>query len=125
MKNRVFAFFLLPALLTGCSGPGAGKRATSIKATGEILPDLRLHGRIATINHQGQFVVVDFNVGGIPPLQARMNVYRGNNVVGTINLSGPINDNLVAADIVSGDLEVGDMAIWDQKKPPDGTSKNP
>jgi hypothetical protein len=78
-----------------------------------VVPDERSYGRIATVNPQGQFVVVDFNVGTIPPLQTSMNVYRKNEVVGVIRLSGPVRENLVAGDIVSGEAAVGDTAIWD------------
>lgn len=75
-----------------------------------------MRGRIATLNPTGQFVVVDFNVGAIPPLRSRMNVYRSYTVVGVIQLTGPVRDNLVAADILSGEVAVGDEAIWDRAK---------
>jgi len=33
-----------------------------------------------------------------------------------IQLTGPVRDNLVAADILSGEVAVGDEAIWDRAK---------
>lgn len=103
---------LLLLLEIGCAGTGK-VRDTPSHPTVRWTPDTRLHGRVASLNQQGQFVVVDFNVGRIPPLNTQMNVYRKNQIVGVINLSGPVNDNLVAGDIVNGSPAVGDVAIWD------------
>jgi hypothetical protein len=99
-------------LFAGCAG-GPEKRSPGAASRVHIIVDQRLHGRIVTLNQAGQFVVVDFNVGVVP---SRMNVYRGNKIVGVINLAGPRNDNLVAGDIVSGEAAVGDEAILDDEK---------
>jgi hypothetical protein len=114
--NRPTAMLFTVALLVfGCAAPPTKK--PSPQPVVRIVPDERLHGRIATINSPGQFAVLDFNVGRIPPLRSELNVYRGNEVVGVVRLTGPARDNLVAADIVDGELAVGDRAIWDQKRP--------
>lgn len=104
--------FGLLVLATGCA---TARQPPRPKPQAQILPDNRLQGRVAQINAQGQFVVVDFNVGAIPPLETVMNVYRGNAVVGVIRLTGPTRDNLVAGDIVQGEAGVGDQAIWDRE----------
>ena len=113
---RAFAILLALTLpVIGCAGPRPPKPAASPKV--RIVPDERLHGRIATINLPGQFAVVDFNVGAIPPLQSELNVYHGNEIVGVVRLTGPVRDNLVAGDILRGELVVGDQAIWDRPAP--------
>lgn len=114
IRNSVVSVLCL-LLVSGCvpaqrTEPRAGAGAP------RIMHDSRLHGRIATVNLRGQFVVVDFNVGAIPPLPAKMNIYRGNDIVGRIRLGGPANDNLVAGDILEGELRVGDVAIWDAEQ---------
>lgn len=115
MIHRAAIALFSITLLSGCATRTVSHEQPA--STVRIVPDPRLHGRIASVNTQGQFVVIDFNVGRIPPLNSHMQVYRENKVVGEINLSGPINDNLVAADVVRGELTLGDLAIWDSEKP--------
>lgn len=116
MMNRHTVFLLaLTVLAAGCASPRPKKPVAQPAA--KIVPDERLHGRIATVNVQGQFVVVDFNVGAIPPLQSQLSVYRGNVIVGSVRLSGPMRDNLVAGDLVNGEAAVGDVAIWEGTRP--------
>jgi len=112
MNCRHVILFASCLLLTACSATGPGSRSPQSRPG--LVMDERLRGRIATLNTAGQFVVVDFNVGAIPPLRSRMNVYREDTVVGLIQLTGPVRDNLVAADVVSGAVAVGDEAIWDR-----------
>lgn len=114
MNCHAVILVALTGMVTGCAAPRPSKPAAQPAA--KIVPDERLHGRIATVNMQGQFVVVDFNVGAIPPLQSQLNVYRGNVIVGAVWLSGPVRDNLVAGDLVNGEAAVGDVAIWDGAK---------
>lgn len=115
MIHRVAILLLSLTLLNGCATKSESTARTESQV--KIVPDPRLHGRIASVNTQGQFVVVDFNVGRIPPLHSRMQLFRGNKAVGVINLSGPVNDNLVAADVIEGEPAVGDIAIWNTDPP--------
>lgn len=114
MNCRHIILFASCLLLTACSATGPGSRDKQLRPG--LVVDERLRGRIATLNPAGQFVVVDFNVGAIPPLRSRMNVYRDERIVGVVQLTGPVRDNLVAADILSGEVAVGDEAIWDRAK---------
>lgn len=102
-------------MVAGCAGGSSAGRTRPAVKPDELRPDVRLHGRVVSTNEQGQFVVVDFNVGEIPPLQTRMNVYRDGRTVGELKLTGPARDNLVAADITRGEAAVGDEAIWDRE----------
>lgn len=115
MKRPTAILFTVALLAFGCAAPRTKK--PSPQAAVRLVPDERLHGRIATINSPGQFAVLDFNVGRIPPLKSELNVYRGNEIVGVVRLTGPARDNLVAADILNGELVVGDRAIWDRDRP--------
>ncbi len=111
MKYCWLAVFLVALVLTGCATSPAAKPAARPQV--RLLPDERPYGRIATVNPQGQFVVVDFNVGTVPPLESKLNVYRNNRVVGVVQLTGPVRQSLVAGDIVRGEADVGDEAILD------------
>jgi len=111
---------LLALVLGGCSSP----TETDITApTGfgnaVMKPDTRLRGSVRTVNEQGQYVIVDFGLGMIPALQTEMNVYRGGDVVGVVQLTGPIRRSTVAGDIVSGEAGVGDVVIVDPPEEPD------
>lgn len=111
--KHLLALAVTASVLVGCAaGPQNG---ASRPAKLQLRADTRLRGTVATVNEPGQFVVVDFSVGTIPPLATRMNVYRGQEIVGQIELTGPARDNLVAGDVVSGSPKVGDEAIWDEE----------
>lgn len=114
---------LLACALAGCATPRPAPSAAPPKV--RLVPDERLHGRIATVNTTGQFVVVDFNVGAMPPLGTKLNVYRTNEVVGVVRLTGPVQENFVAGDIVRGEAAAGDRAIWDREPEQDLETKSP
>lgn len=65
-------------------------------------------GRVHSVNPGLRFLVVDYTLGGMPPLQSRLTVYRNNEKIGEIRLSGPERNGFVAADILEGILQVGD-----------------
>ena len=65
-------------------------------------------GRVHTLNPGLRFVVVDYTLGGMPPLHSRLNVYRNNEKIGEVRLSGPERNGFVAADILEGILQIGD-----------------
>lgn len=80
-------------------------RTNRADSTPIVLPT---SGRIHSINAGLQFVVVDYTLGGIPPLQSLLPVYRGDQKVGQIRLTGPERNGFVAADVVEGILQNDD-----------------
>ena len=82
----------------------AATNAPPVAAPG-ILP---ASGRIHALNPGLRFVVIDYTLGGLPPLQSLLHVYRGTERVGQVRLSGPERNGFAAADIVEGILQVGD-----------------
>lgn len=65
-------------------------------------------GRVAAVNAKLRFVVLDFGLSRLPEVEQRLNVYRQGQKIGEVKVSGPtINQNTVA-DILSGDVQVGD-----------------
>jgi hypothetical protein len=73
-----------------------------------ITPDQSLTGSVASVNSQLRFVVLTFPFGELPPVGARMNVFRNNAIVGEITITGPAHDNNTVADIVFGEAQKGD-----------------
>lgn len=123
MNCRLLIALPLALVLAGCAASPSAQPAARKQV--RLVPDERPYGRVATVNPQGQFVVVDFNVGPIPPLQTTLNVYRKNEVMGVIRLTGPVRENLVAGDIVSGEAAVGDTAIWDPEDEQQSAEREP
>ncbi|HUJ10008.1 MAG TPA: hypothetical protein VL171_08280 [Verrucomicrobiae bacterium] len=66
--------------------------------------------KIVSVNPELKFVVVDFSSRVMPPVGTRLNVYRGDKVAGTIQLTEPVRAQLATADILQGEVRVGDEA---------------
>jgi hypothetical protein len=73
-----------------------------------VTPSNALVGKVAKVNPNSRFVVVNFAAGQMPALGQIMPVYRHGLKVGELKISGPqLEDNLVA-DLVAGEAEAGD-----------------
>jgi hypothetical protein len=70
------------------------------------MPALQDTGKIAKVN--ATFVILTFPVGGIPPINQKLNVYRKGIKVGEVKVTGPQRDINTVADIISGELQVND-----------------
>ena len=66
--------------------------------------------RIASVNSELGFAVVDFAAQTMPPVGTRVNVYRGDKRVGTVRITEPVHAPLATADVVDGEVRVGDEA---------------
>ncbi len=65
-------------------------------------------GRIHSINLGLRFVVIDYTLGGMPALGSMLPVYRSQEKVGMVRLSGPERNGFVAGDIADGFLQIDD-----------------
>lgn len=68
-----------------------------------------LRGEILSVNAKKKFVVVDFKRNSIPPVGSRFGVYRDGNFVGSISLTNPIKPPYASADIMTGEIQYGDI----------------
>jgi len=66
--------------------------------------------RIASVSAQYRFVVVDFSSRSLPSLGTKLLVYRDGRRVGVIQITEPVRAQFATADILEGDLRVGDEA---------------
>jgi len=66
--------------------------------------------RITQVNDQFHFVVIDFSGRTLPVAGTRVSVYRGEQRVGTVEITEPVRSHFATADILEGDLQVGDEA---------------
>ena len=116
---RWLGALLSAGLLAGCAtnqppgplGSGAGTSPPSGGTTNRhliVTPGQTIHGRVASVNAGGRFVVLTFPLGTMPALEKRLNVYREGLKVGELKVTGPQLDINIDADITAGECRVGD-----------------
>jgi hypothetical protein len=91
----------------GNSGKGKEPAKPDEKVT-VVKPDDRVHGKVASVNPNLRFVVMDFPLRKMPALEQRLNVYRNAQKVGEVKVTGPALDTTIAGDITAGEAQLGD-----------------
>ena len=66
-------------------------------------------GRIVGVREPLRFVIVDFTNSRLPQLDQQLNVYRLDQKVAVVKVSGPYLGTTVAADITAGEVLEGDL----------------
>jgi hypothetical protein len=70
--------------------------------------DRRVQGRIVSSYPALRFVVMDFALWGMPAIDQRLDVYRNNQKIGEVKVTGPAVDTSIAGDLTAGEARVGD-----------------
>ena len=73
-----------------------------------VTPDLSPMGRVALVNNEARFVVINFPPGTVPPVGQPMNVNHRGLKIGEVKITGPQRDNDTVADLTTGAAYVGD-----------------
>jgi hypothetical protein len=74
-----------------------------------VTPDNSLTARVVSYNATGRFVVLSFPVGQMPKPNQSLFLYREGMKVGEVKIdSSQQRDNLIVADLVTGEAQVGD-----------------
>ena len=73
-----------------------------------VTPATGLSGKVALVNVDARFVVLNFPVGQMPVVGQRLHVYRNGLKVGELSVTGPQKDDNTVADITAGDAAKGD-----------------
>jgi hypothetical protein len=73
-----------------------------------VTPDNSLTANVVSYNPAGRFVVLGFPVGRMPRLEQSLFLYRNGLKVGEVKVTGPQRDNNIVADLVAGEVQVGD-----------------
>lgn len=129
LSMRSLVLILLAALaLTGCRSarPGAspepvdGKKKSPRPAQGstrgpravdapiQVTPVMEGVTRIVFVNSALRYVVIDFFLNPLPQVDQRMSAYRGGLKVAELKISRESTGSHVAADILAGEVQVGD-----------------
>jgi len=75
-----------------------------------VTPSASAPGRIDSVNMKARYVVISFPIGTVPPLDTHLNVYRNGLKVAELKVTPPQQNNLTAADIITGECQLGDEA---------------
>lgn len=63
---------------------------------------------VALARAEHGFVVIDFGPRAVPATGTRLKVFRAGRNVGTVRITEPVRGRFATADIVEGDVRVGD-----------------
>jgi hypothetical protein len=104
------SLILLTAVVvfSGCAHHRASTAGLSAPAAAIVTPAESLAGRVAAYNQAGRFVVLNFPMSPVPPVDQTLFLYRAGLKVATLHVTGPQDEDNTVADIVSGDARVGD-----------------
>ena len=97
--------------LAGCA---TKKRAEAPASSGTwtnppvVRPSTSISGRIDWVNAKARYVIISMPLGMMPALQSHLSVYRNGLKVAELKVSPPQQNNFTAADIVSGECQIGD-----------------
>jgi hypothetical protein len=62
------------------------------------------------VNAQHKFIVIDFTSHAMPLVGTELTVYRDGQRVGAVRITEPVRAPFATADIIEGELQVGDEA---------------
>jgi hypothetical protein len=117
MLNRTHWIVVLmtTALVVGCAkrGPRPSDMDVSSGTNDVVMAPARFYvtpAPVTQVNTSFKFVVLDFSSRLMPPVGTRLNVYRGAQRVGTVQITEPVRMRFATADILSGNIQVGDQA---------------
>jgi hypothetical protein len=108
--RRVAVVSLGAALLfTGCLGPTMS-RPDGLDVAQSPAPVGPTVARIVSLNSEHDFVVMEFTSQVMPAAGTRMTIYRNGKPVGAVRITEPSRAQLATADILEGEVHVGDQA---------------
>jgi len=127
MNNLINRQFLLPAVqraiaiscaamvfCLGCAGSGTTVRArTAVKPVNPVQQPVPAPlgppaARIVSVNADLGFVVVDFGSLAVPTPGTQVSIYHGGKRVGAVRITEPVHAPLATADVVEGEVRMGD-----------------
>jgi hypothetical protein len=114
--QKIIGILCCAILLAGCASqkpPAPKPEAPNPAATNKpaITPDFRPVGKVTLVDAAGQFVVITFDPGELPQADTRLNIYHNGLKVAEVKVDGQRQmGNNTAADILTGNVQLGDVA---------------
>lgn len=66
-------------------------------------------GQVASVHDALRFVILDFPLHPMPQVDRRLFIYRGQQKVGVVKVTGPSHGRTIAADLIEGEADSGDQ----------------
>jgi hypothetical protein len=101
-KNEAAAPTAPKKKVSAATAPGPSDRPT-------VRPVQAVIGRVIGVRDNLRFVVVDFGASKMPKLDQQLTVYRLDQKVAELKVSGPYLGTTVAADVTAGEAREGDL----------------
>jgi hypothetical protein len=108
----------IAVVVAGCKSNTSARQAplwsigqTNLPTTAASLPARRatvIPGRIDAVNARIKYVVISYPLGPLPAVGTSLGVYRNATRIAEVRVTLPQKNNLTAADIVSGECQIGD-----------------
>lgn len=106
---RLSFILALGALLgVGCKTTKNGPEVVTPPKKGVVTPAKSGVGKVALVDTELGFVVLDYTLQKVPRPELRLSVYRANQKVGQVTSTRQTEDSYLIADINSGLIQVGD-----------------
>ena len=116
--RKIIGMLGCAVLLAGCASHKSPApkpdQPKAVPAKAVITPDLRPVGKVAKVNQDGRFVVLSYAPGQVPQPEAHLNIYHHGLKVAEVKVDAKWQtDNNAVADILVGEVQVGDEARQD------------
>jgi hypothetical protein len=109
MRRVAVAGLVVAVLFTGCQGSPTPK-SSGLGVGRSPAPLGPAAARIVSVNSEHEIVVIEFTSRVMPALGTRVTIYRNGKPVGAVRITEPAHAPLSTADIVEGEVHVGDEA---------------
>lgn len=94
---------------TGEDGNVSGNSGDSTSGSPTIIPVVNSPiGQVSSVHAALRFVILDFPLHPMPELDRRLFIYREQQKVGVVKVTGPSRGRTIAADLIEGEAKSGD-----------------
>jgi hypothetical protein len=91
------------------SGTARKQKKTAVRETRpQVTAINESSGKIASVNPNLRFVVIDFAMNPLPQVDQKLSVFRQGQKVGEVKISSQARNSIMAADLTAGEANVGD-----------------
>ena len=98
-----------PKSAPGTVTPASNNATNQANNKPAVRPVNVVNGRVVGVRDALRFVIIDFAGNRMPQLDQRLSVYRLDQKVAEIKISGPYLGTTVAADVTAGEVMLGDF----------------
>lgn len=95
---------------TGKDGNIGDDAGGAVSDTPTIIPVINAPiGQVASVHTVLRFVILDFPLHPMPQIERRLFIYRKQQKVGVVKVTGPSHGRTIAADLIEGEANPGDQ----------------